>query len=75
MGKIISAAGEVSFVMKLVGTDSDGFVITGRMGVWDAKIYLSYKEMLVSFLKPRALLALLEIPVLLLMGLFRQKGK
>jgi len=75
MGKIISAAGEVSFIMRLVGTDRDGFVITGRMGVWDAKIYLSYKEMLVSFLKPGTLLAILGIPVLLFMGLFRQKEK
>ena len=75
MGKILSAAGEIAFEMKSVETDPSGFIIVGRMGVWDAKVYLSYKEMFGSFLKPRAVLATLKIPFLLLVGLFRRNGK
>ena len=75
MGRILSAAGDVAFDMKSVATSAEGFVITGRMGVWDAEIYLSYKEMLVGFLKPKVILGILKVPILLLTGLFRRKGK
>ena len=69
MGKIVSAAGEVAFVLKLVRTGTNGFVIIGRMGVWDAEVYLSYKEMLGSLVTPKTLLAMLKIPILLSRGI------
>ncbi len=75
MGRITSAAGDVAFNMKSIRTDTNGFVIIGTMGVWDAEVYLSYKEILGGFVNPKTLLAVLKIPILLLIGLFRQKEK
>ena len=75
MGRITSAAGDVTFDMKSIRTDTNGFVIIGRMGVWDAKVHLSYKEMLGGFGNPKTLVAVLRIPILLLKGLFGQKQK
>ncbi len=76
MGKIVSPSGVQIFQMKSVGTDSEGFVIFSTMGVWDAEIHLSYKEMVGAFLRPKALLAMLKIPIFLVSkGLFKRKGK
>lgn len=73
MSKVISPAGDQVFEIKSVGTDVDGFVMVGRMGVWDAEVHLSYGEIFTSFLKPKALLAILKIPIFLLKGLFIPK--
>ena len=71
MGKIVSPAGEQIFHINAVKTDAQGFVVVSRMGVWDAEIHLSYKEIAASFLTPKALLAMLKVPILLLKGSFR----
>lgn len=75
MSKVISPAGDQNFEIKSVDTDIDGFIMIGRMGVWDAEVHLSYGEIFLSFLNPKAILAMIKIPFLLFKGLFRPKGK
>lgn len=73
MGKIVSPAGEQVFEMHAIKTDNEGVVMVSSMGVWDAEVHLSYKEIAASLLKPGALLAILKIPFLLLKGLFKRR--
>ncbi|MBI2854463.1 MAG: hypothetical protein HYX87_06030 [Chloroflexi bacterium] len=73
MGKIISAAGEVTFVTSGVRSRGSNLIIVGKMGIWDAEVYLSSGEMLRVFFNPRTLFALIRIPLFLIANLFRRK--
>ena len=46
MGRIVSPAGEVAFNVSSLRRDGEELVIIGRMGIWDAKVYLPFKELL-----------------------------
>lgn len=75
MGKIISQAGEVAFNVKSLKREGDDLVIIGIMGIWEARVYLSYKEILALFLNRNLLLTIIVLPIQLLKGLFRQSEK
>ncbi len=73
MGKIISPAGEVTFIMKSLKRKGDDLVIIGTMGVWESEIYLSYKEMLKFFLSRSVLLIAIMLPILLFRSWFKRQ--
>lgn len=73
MGKVISPAGDQSFQIISIRTDTEGFVMYGRMGVWDAEVHMYYKETFATILHPKTILAILKIPILLLGRLFKKK--
>jgi hypothetical protein len=50
MGKMISPAGDMEITMIDIDRDGDELVITGQMGIWDAKIYLGSNE-IISLIK------------------------
>jgi len=73
MGKIISPAGEVTFIMKSLKRKGDDLVIIGTMGVWESEIYLSYKEVLKFFLSRSVLLTAIMLPILLFKNWFKRR--
>lgn len=46
MGKMLSPAGDMEITMLDISRDGDDLVITGQLGIWDAKIYLGPKEII-----------------------------
>jgi len=73
MGKIISPAGEMTFIMKSLKRKGDDLVIIGTMGVWESEIYLSYKEVLKFFLSRSVLLTAIMLPILLFKNWFKRR--
>ena len=73
MGKLISPAGDQNFQMIPIRTDTEGFVMDRRMGVWNAEVHTYYKETFATILHPKTILAILKIPILLLERLFKKK--
>ncbi len=70
MGKVVSAAGDVTFTMRVIKADDKGLVIIGTMGVWDAEVFLTYRELFGNFVRPSTLISIVRIPFLLLKRLF-----
>jgi hypothetical protein len=58
MGKIISEAGEVTFEVKGVRQEGCEIVILGKMGVWNAEVFLSAEE-IIRILPSRAVLSMI----------------
>jgi hypothetical protein len=75
MGRINSPAGDIAFEMKSLKPKKAGVLILATMGVWESEIYFSYTETLRFFLTPRQLLALITIPIVFIMGLFKRDKK
>ena len=73
MGKIISPAGEMTFVMQSLKRQDDDLVIVGTMGVWESEIYLSYKEVLKFFFSRTVLLTAILLPVILFRHWFKRR--
>ena len=74
MGKIVSPAGEMNFEVKGFERDGENLVVLAKMGVWDARVSLPFKDILRLFVMnlPLATYMLIMLPVYLLSGLFRQ---
>ena len=71
MGKIVSPAGEVTFSMKSLKRKGDDLVIISTMGVWEAEVYISYKEILKFFLSRSLLLTVIMFPILIFRHWFK----
>jgi hypothetical protein len=56
-----------------IRTDTEGFIMDGRMGVWNVEVHVYYKETFATILHPKTILAMLKIPLLLLERLFNKK--
>jgi hypothetical protein len=46
MAKIVSSAGEMEMSLVSVGIEGDNIVMKGKMGVWDAKVFIPPEEAL-----------------------------
>lgn len=69
--KVVSPAGEFDFKVKDSTVEGDFVVLSGQMGVWDSKIYLTPSDiwMFTSiFLRPSVILFLLKLPFKYLLG-------
>jgi hypothetical protein len=73
MGKIVSPAGEIDFKMDTFTCKGNDLIVTGRMGMWDSKIYFSYKEVLRLTLNLRLLQAIIMLPIVLIREQFQNK--
>lgn len=64
--KVISPAGEFEISISDSYLEDDYIVLKGEMGVWDSKIYLNPKDLLIflsALCKPRIILFFLKLPV------------
>jgi hypothetical protein len=75
MGKIVSPAGDVSFLVKGVKRSETNMVIVGTMGYWDAEIYMSVGEMLKVFLNKSMPGIIVMLPIALVKAAFKGKKK
>lgn len=69
--KVISPAGEFEFIVKDSSVEEDHVVMTGQMGVWDSKIYLTPADIWLFtsiFLRPSVILFILKLPFKFLFG-------
>ncbi len=58
MARFVHPTGDLDISIKGIETENDQLVIIGKMGVWDAKIYLLPKELFQSLrlaIKPSVL--------------------
>ena len=75
MGRIVSPAGDVAFIMegfKRKGTD---IVIVGKMGLWESEIYLSYKETLGFLFNGSLWATIIILPFAIIRDLFKKEKK
>ena len=76
--KVISPAGEFEFIVKDSSVEEDHVVMTGQMGVWDSKIYLTPADIWLFtsiFLRPSVILFILKLPFKFLLGSKREEPK
>ena len=69
--KVVSPAGEFEFVVKDSSVEGEHVVMTGQMGVWDSKIYLTPADIWLFtsiFLRPSVILFILKLPFKFLLG-------
>ena len=69
--KVVSPAGEFEFKIKKSSVEDDHIVMSGQMGVWDSKIYLTPADIwrfTSMFLNPPVLMYLLKQPFKSLLG-------
>lgn len=69
--KVISPAGEFEISIQKSSIENNYIVLKGQMGVWDSKIYLKPKDLLllVSVIcKPSIIFFLLKLPILYIFG-------
>jgi hypothetical protein len=69
MAKIVSSAGEMEMSLVSVGIEGDNIVMKGKMGVWDAKVFISPEEALKTIgmmLNLSLILYTFKLPLLLL---------
>ena len=69
MAKIVSSAGEMEMSLVSVGIAGDNIVMKGKMGVWDAKVFISPEEALKTIgmmLNLSLILYTFKLPLLLL---------
>ncbi len=69
--KVVSPAGEFEFIVKDSSVEEDHVVMTGQMGVWDSKIYLTPADIWLFtsiFLRPSVILFILKLPFKFLFG-------
>lgn len=62
---IKSMAGDFEISIDRFETEDGYLVMTGKMGVWDAKTYITARELLVVFgklLNPKVILYVLSVP-------------
>lgn len=73
--KVVSPAGEFDFKVKDSTVEGDFVVLSGRMGVWDSKIYLTPSDIWLFtsiFLRPSVILFILKLPFKYLFGSKRE---
>lgn len=66
---IKSMAGDFEITIERFETENGRMVMTGRMGVWDARTYMTPRELMMVFgklLRPRMIPYLLALPILAL---------
>ncbi len=64
---IRSMAGDFEISIERFEVENDRLVMVGRMGVWDARTYITPRELIGVFrqlFRPRVLLYILRLPVL-----------
>ncbi|MCG8649013.1 MAG: hypothetical protein MI861_04225 [Pirellulales bacterium] len=69
--KVVSPAGEFEFKVKGSSVEGEHVVMTGQMGVWDSKIYLTPADIWLFtsiFLRPSVILFILKLPFKFLLG-------
>lgn len=69
--KVISPAGDFEITVKDSSVEGDFVVLSGQMGVWDSKIYLTPSDIwqfTSIFLRPSVLLFILKMPFKSLFG-------
>lgn len=69
--KVISPAGDFEIKVKDSSVEGDFVVLSGQMGVWDSKIYLTPSDIwqfTSIFLRPSVLLFILKMPFKSLFG-------
>ncbi len=67
--KVSSEAGDFEIKVKDAAVEGEFVVLTGQMGVWDSKIYMTPADLwqfASMFLKPAVILYLLKLPLRLL---------
>lgn len=67
--KIVSMAGEFEIKISSFDVEKDQLVMVGVMGVWQARTYMSAREMIGLLLKsltPKVLWFLVRVPLLLM---------
>ena len=72
--KVISPAGEFEISINDSSLENNNIILKGQMGVWDSKIYLEPKDLLIFarvLCKPSILLHLAISPVRYLYNRFR----
>jgi hypothetical protein len=60
-------AGDFEISIDRLETENGRLIVVGQMGVWDARTYISPRELVAVFAKllhPRILFYLLQIPIL-----------
>ena len=75
--KVVSPAGEFDFKVKDSTVEGDFVVLSGQMGVWDSKIYLTPSDIWLFtsiFLRPSVILFLLKLPFKYLLGSKRENA-
>lgn len=69
--KVVSPAGEFEFKIKKSAVEGEHIVMSGQMGVWDSKIYLTPGDIwrfTSMFLSPPVLMYILKLPFKSLLG-------
>ena len=63
--KVVSPAGEFEITIQDSSVQEDSIVLKGQMGVWDSKIYLKPKDLLIftsMLVRPSIIVFLLKYP-------------
>ena len=74
--KVVSPAGEFDFEIKDSAVEEEHVVLSGQMGVWDSKIYLTPSDIWLFttiFLRPSVILFILKLPFKYLFGSKREQ--
>jgi len=69
--KVVSPAGDFEITIQDSLVEEDSIVLKGQMGVWDSKIYLKPKDLLIftsMLVRPSIILFLLKQPFKILLG-------
>jgi len=69
--KVVSPAGDFEITIQDSLVEDDSIVLKGQMGVWDSKIYLKPKDLLIftsMLVRPSIILFLLKQPFKILLG-------
>ena len=74
--KVTSPAGDFEIKVKDSSVEGDFVVLSGQMGVWDSKIYLTPSDLwqfTSVFLRPSVILFILKMPFKSILGSGRSK--
>lgn len=76
--KVVSPAGEFDFKVNDSAVEEEHVVLSGQMGVWDSKIYLTPSDIWLFtsiFLRPSVILFILKLPFKYLFGSKRDNSQ
>ena len=74
--KVVSPAGDFEIKVSDSSVEGDFVVLSGQMGVWDSKIYLTPADIwqfAAIFLRPAVILYVLKLPIRSLFGGHQEK--
>ena len=73
MAKIVSPAGDIALTLKHLKRKGNDIVINGKMGVWEADVFLPYDEIIKLALTYNIFSVLIMFPIAFIKGLFKRK--